>query len=419
MECLSHGKRKVFKSKSNRMLISIDLEQMRKVYLVIIVFIFIHSAVVAQTTRFVAPNGVGKADGSTSTDAADFLNAHFWQEIQGLLRKEPITVKFSAGDYERAYTVRGLRLADMGHPVNRLTLEGSPKTIFPALIGYPTKSLMLSVIDSRNITIRNIHFTGDGSINYVFRVTSTEEGETRDILIENCSWTDMGGIVYGTAGVQQKNTSHVTFKNCMFKNIGKNGGSHMIYNAYGAQNISIIDSHFEDCTGDYVRFRASLDYALVSGSIFIHNKDFRAKARPFISMPGFNKKRIELFATNYAFVNNEFVDYSNTLTNGIAFHNYGFDRLEFNYLLTKEEGDILTNGTVAEKKNILLKNFGINMDSVRIYNNRFSRNIENKVALGSFARFGAESKGWEGFGNIYETVNNSSEPFDWEIQAIR
>ena len=393
---------------------------MRKVLLLFTSLIFANVTVNAQAVRFVAPNSAGKADGLTAASAIDFLSDTFWADIQNLLQKQPVIVKFVEGDYVKAYTTKTLYLKNMGNAHNRLTLEGNSKTVFTAPAGYATKSLMMSVVDSENITIKDFRFTGDGSINYVFRVSSTETGKTKNILIENCSWEDMKGVVFATVGVQQFNTSYITFKNCTFKRIGKDGGSHMIYNAYGAQHVSIIDSHFEDCMGDYVRFRANLDYGMVRGSKFIRNKEFPAKAKPFISMPNFNKKRTEIFASNYVFIDNEFINNSsNKIENAIAFHHYGFDRPGFNYLLTQEEGEILTKGTVSEKKNLLLKNFGITSDLIRVYNNRFSENIQNKVAIGSFPAFGAESKGWKGFGDIYAVIKNTNQPYKWESELLK
>src|SRR5690606_7071211 len=256
-----------------------------------------------------------------------------------------------------------------------------------------------------------------GKVGYALRITSNSGKETKNILVKNCVWTDMRGIIYGTTGVHQKNTKNVTYLNCVFKRVGIDSHSHHIYNAYNPSHIYVIDSHFEDCTGDFVRFRDSTDYCVVSGSKFVRNQEFRPY--PFISMPNFNKKRAESFASNYAFFNNEFINNGdNEVRNAIALHHYGFNRPGFNYLLTAEEGNILTKGSDSEKRKLLLDNFGINPDLIRVHNNRFSGKIKNKVAVGSYPAYGAESKGWKGFGDIYRIIKDTDIPFNWESQPL-
>lgn len=367
----------------------------------------------------------GRGTGEEALHAADFLEDDFWAEVQQALQKQPITVKFASGNYERAHTEKTLTLKGLGHATNRLILEGTEETMFRApIVGEnETNPLMVSVMDCQNMTIRNLHFTGEGSVRYVLRVSSTPTGGTKNVLIENCSWIDMPGVVAGPAGTINPTTSHVTFKNCMFKRVGVSSG-HMIYNAHGVQHVRVIDSHFEDGYGDYVRFRDNCDYALVSGCTFVHNEN-GPRARPFISVPNFNsgdtpdEGRIETFGTNYVFVNNTFLDHSATLQHAIAFHHYGHNRPGFNFLLTPEEGEILESGTVAEKKQILRENFAVNMDLIRIHNNEYPTHIDNKAAFGSFAPSSDEDfQGWEGFVEAYEIVNNSSEPFDWETERV-
>src|SRR5699024_7903397 len=152
----------------------------------------------------------------------------------------------------------------------------------------------------------------------------------------------MRGIIYGATGCSYEETSYITFKQDTFKRIGKSGTAHMIYNAYGADHIYVINSHFEDCKGDYVRFRDDCDYGLVSGCTFLKKSEqFSGKA--FISMPLFNSREPvgdEYFATNYAFTNNEFINQSfTTIDYAMKFHNSGFSPPEWNYLLTKAEGE--------------------------------------------------------------------------------
>src|SRR5699024_6882817 len=127
----------------------------------------------------------------------------------------------------------------------------------------------------QKMVIDGLHFTGNGSINYVLRFTRIPGGAipTTNITLMNSSFIDMEGIIYGATGCSYEETSHITFKQDTFKRIGKAGTAHMIYNAYGADHIYVMDCHFEDCRGDYVRFRDDCDYGLVSGCTFLKKSE--------------------------------------------------------------------------------------------------------------------------------------------------
>ena len=383
---------------------------MREMVLLLCLTICINLTAYAQIIRFVANSISGAGNGSSATDAADFLSDAFWADIQGLLQKQPVTVKFAAGDYVRAYTEKSLTLNGLGHARNQLILEGDlNSTIFTAPTGYGDKNIILSISNSQNITVKNFRFTGNGSINYVSRVTSGSGKTSRNILLENCHWEDMRGIIYGASGTSQSTTSYVTYKNCTFKRIGLNSGSHMIYNAYDSHHITIIDSHFEDCTGDYIRFRDNLDYATVKGSTFVRNPGF--VDYPFISMPLFNDvdPGDEIFASNYSFTNNSFTN----ATTAISFYSSGFDPIGRNHLLTSQEGAILIGGSVQQKKELLLNNFKINSELIRINNNTYN-SITKEVLIRSVTAYGSVSKGWTGEANISNLFNNTSNLLPWE-----
>jgi len=370
---------------------------------------------------YVSYKQIGAGTGDSKVNAADFLDDSFWKGINKQLEKQSVKVVFLEGNYQRTFTQKPLKIEGLGNPKHLLILEGVPdKTWFTADPNEFSgeRSVLVDIVNSQNLQISNFSFKGNGKLGYALRITSTKGNETKNILVNDCLWTDMRGIIYGTTGVHQKGTKNVTYKNCTFKRVGIDSHSHHIYNAYNPSYIYVIDSHFEDCTGDYVRFRDSTDYCVVKGSKFVRNKDF--PSYPFISMPNFNKVRAESFASNYAFYDNDFINNGdNVIVNAIVLHHYGHNRPGFNYLLTKEEGNVLTKGTAVEKKKLLAENFGIDTDRIRVYNNRYSNNIQNKVAVGSFPTYGAESKGWKGFGDIYSTVKETGVPFKWETNNLR
>lgn len=368
--------------------------------------------------HYVAPIKQGDGSGSTPQNAADFLNSTIWDKVNQQLATQPVCIKFAAGSYTRAFTEKPLVLNGIGNTQHRLKLEGvANKTIFDAPDNLSLKkSVLIDLKNAQNIDIENFSFTGNGSLGYALRITSDSNKKSQNILIKNCTWSDMRGIIYGAAGAHQVGTSHVTFIDCIFKRVGVDSHSHHIYNAYGPSHISVVNSHFEDCTGDYVRFRDSMDYCLIKGSTFVRNDGFDGKV--FISMPIFNSRPPvgdEYFCSNYSFVNNSFTNTSSSSTaNAITFYHSGFTPPSWNYLLTEEEGAVLQNGSSSEKKTLLLSNFGIDADKVRISDNTFSGKIITKVALGTFPNYGATTRGFKGWSNLTEVINSSSVPFAWE-----
>jgi hypothetical protein len=354
----------------------------------------------ASQIRYVAAAPSGDKTGSSPANAADFLDQKFWTGVQAFLKKEPVSVKFLAGDYVRAYTEKPLTLDQMGNANHLLVLEGDAKrSLFTAPEGYPKKAVLVDIKDSENILIKDLHFSGNGSLGYALRITSTVGKTTKNISVEDCTWTDMRGIIFGTTGAHQKGTSQITYKRCTFKRVGVDSHSHFMYHAYHSSHINVVDCYFEDCIGDYVRFRANCDFGTVKGSTFVRNKEF--PVYPFISVPLFNNidPGDETFATNYVFTENTF---KNT-KNAIAFHHYGFDPPGYHYLLTAAEGIALTTGTDQKKTDILLNNFKINLEKITIANNSYT-DINSRVVLGSFPTYGAVTKGWKGWADISSLI---------------
>lgn len=370
---------------------------------------------------YVSPNGDGEATGETKENAADFLDENFWSTVKSTVLKTSVKVQFLPGDYKRAYNEKGLSLNGIGSPQNKLYLKGGEGVVFTieeegGQKGSPT---VIDVRGSQNIVFDAFHFTGDGEVGYVLRFTKgTNDAPTTNILVKNCTFIDMEGVVYGASGCHYEPTSHVTYLKDTFMRVGIDAHSHFIYNAYGSSHLSVIDCYFEDCTGDFVRFRDHCGYGYVKGSTFKKTLD-RFTGKVFIMIPQFNNEDPgnEYFATNYAFVDNDFVNETTEVTqNAISFYHAGFDYPGMHYLLTAQEGDILISGTDEQKKKLLLENFGIDTDKIRIYNNTFSSGIKREFALQTFALYGAEAKGFQGVGDITGTINNQSTPFDWEAK---
>lgn len=368
--------------------------------------------------RYVSPTGLGTETGKSKENAADFLDPEFWDMIRQEIANKSIKVQFLDGDYRRAYTDKPLNLTNIGDPDHKLILNGGDNVVFtlPPVISdiSERKGHVISIGAAQNMVINGFHFTGPGFVGYIIEIGSSSMS-TKNITVKNCSFINMTGVYYGAAGAHYEGTSYITFKNDTFKNVGYNSHAHFIYNAYGASHINIIDCYFENCTGDYVRFRQD-DYCTVKGSTFIRSSD-EFLGRVFIMMPVFNNvdPGDEYLRTHYAFVNNEFINKTSvTVENAISYYAAGYPSPGTDYLLTKEEGEILKTGTVKEKTHLLKENFDINPSKIRIPNNTFSSGIKRQFALQTYAKYGAASKGFEGTGDITGTISTQNKPFDWE-----
>src|SRR5699024_81612 len=106
-------------------------------------------------------------------------------------------------DYKRAYNDKNLTLSGIGSPKNKLYLKGGKDVIFTIEEegGRKGSSTVIDVRGSQNIVFDAFHFTGDGEVGYVLRFTKgSNDAPTKNIVVKNCTFIDMEGIVYGASG---------------------------------------------------------------------------------------------------------------------------------------------------------------------------------------------------------------------------
>ncbi|MFC1735032.1 hypothetical protein ACFL1X_02880 [Candidatus Hydrogenedentota bacterium] len=376
----------------------------------------------SQDALYVAPVKHGTGNGRAEKSAALYTNRKFWAYIKSSLVKRPITVHFLEGEYTNGV----LTLAGIGHVKHRLTVQGNPegKTVF-RIDSEDKRDPNTGFFVSRgcqNIAIRNLHFTGRGTVEYISRVT----GST-DIVFEHCSWIDLPNIISGATGTMPEmtitpanasytGTHHITFRNCVFKRVGTTPRAHMIYNAYGPRHISVINCYFEDCSGDYVRFRDLSDYCVVNGCTFRSTGNYPPSNpvhRPFVSIPLFVDvdPGDEWFGTHFFISGNKFIyeepSAKITIAETIAvkFYHEGYDSPGRSSLLTPGEGAILGNGTAQARKTLLQRNCGIDVDEVYVSANDYEK-VANKAVYGWRADHGAKSRGREEMVEIFDLLNH-------------
>lgn len=370
---------------------------------------------------YVAPEALGEADGSSPQNAAYFRDYATWSRVQRSLLASPVTVHFASGQYifsivPKDGRLRGtLRLEWMGNAVNQLVLEGEDGTVFTSDPAEPVKeqnTIDMLYFNGRNTVFRNLHFTGQQHMGYATRFLG------QDLLIEDCTWIDLPRVYYGATGTAYETSHHITFKDCVFKRVGLNSHAHMIYNAYGPKYVNVINSYFEDCSGEYVRFRDQTDYTVVYGNTFKSTGTYVAGNTPFISVPLFNdndpKKpvanpRYEYFGTHILVANNTFI-YPDNNTPGtrqvFRFLHRGFDPPGRHHLLNIDDAKVLINGSIEEKRTFMQTNLGIDGEQVHFYGNTYQgQGARNSITYDSAPDYGAVGRGWTSPIDITATVN--------------
>jgi hypothetical protein len=344
----------------------------------------------------------------------------FWDAVAADLAVDDVTVVFRAGEYDDAVPIHGSsdRVGNPGHLL-MLSAEQPGQTIFNVLPDA-TDQTKVSCLDrdgalprfnlenAHNVAISGMAFTGEGTIGYVVRV----RGESSNVKFSSCVFEDLPGVQYGASGAADSTTRNVVVERCVFRNVGCDSHAHMMYNAYGAHHLTIRECLFEECAGDYVRFRDKVDYCVVDHCTFIHRGDIYPEARPFVSVPLFNDckpgsdrcpdpvdhPQYEYFGTHFTVVGNVF-DFriGGDRAFVVSLLHSGWDPPRRFHLLTEPEGRLLETGTDPERRMILREYFGIDMSEVTFYGNR-STGERYLASLESFAAYGATSARWQAFG---------------------
>lgn len=379
----------------------------------------------ADGVLYVAPQAGGTGTGESRADAADARRAAFWAGLNARLRAGPVTVVFLDGRYvvsaEERKALPPLHLQDLGHATHPLVLRaettgGAVFTRDPADPGYtPQRNKgpgFLFLAGCRNVVVRGLRFTAPGKpIGY-----ATHFADCRDLRIEDCHWHDLDGVYFGASGTSGAGTSRVTFQRCRFERVGSGGHAHMVYNAYDPRHIRFVDCHFEDCAGDYVRFRDGTDCGVVTGCTFRSTGRFTGTHQAFIAIPLFNddnpaqnppRPNYEYFGTHFLFFGNRFIyetDAAPATRTAVIFHHSGFDPPGRHHLLDPGGAAILRSGSPAEKRALLLRVAGIDTATVHVFRNEYVR-VAQRGAYRCKAAYGAKSRGGDGQYDIADTFN--------------
>ena len=333
-------------------------------------------------------------------DPATELDEAFWASVQGALQKGPVDVVFAQGTYTRNST---MSVKGIGHKTNRLTLKASGAPGSSVFTGTIAK--LFGFTDCRNLVMSGLKFTGDVT---GYAVTFTT---CKNITVDNCYFVDLTKVFYGALGVHTKSDNAIV-KNCTFSRVGVDSHAHMVYGAYNVTRLKLVNNSFTDCAGAFVRFRGDIStHGVVYGNKFKSTGTYAGGVNPgFIEVPLFNNvdPGDERFGTSFMITKNSF-DYSTSGKQAtrfaLVFHHSGFNPADRINLITPEDAEILNNGTVEQKRAILLAKPGIDANEVRFAGNT-NINVEYNVLYRCQGGYGAIAP-FTGIADIESAVRTS------------
>lgn len=370
-------------------------------------------AQISAQMRYVAPEARGTGSGENPEDAARWTDDSFWDGVEASLEADSVVVSFLGGTYpvsdQKRLDMSSLSLSKLGHDNHHLTLQGVSRygvriTRHPSDSGKDGPGF-LKLDRCRNVTLRHLNFTapGDHRMSY-----STQFDRCQDIVIDSCTWADIPNAHYAATGAQREESDGITYTNCRFVRIGSRTGAHMAYNAYASRRTSYINCYFEDCSGDYIRFRSGCDYNVIAGCTFRSTGKYTSQHMPFVSVPVFNVEgRGEVFGTHFLIFDNTFIyatDEKPETRIAIVFHHSGYDPPDRRHLLDAEDAKVLRSGSIGRKKALMKENLGLNADTIHVYRNSY-RNVAHRGVYRCQAGYGAESRGGDGIYDISDTFN--------------
>jgi len=368
----------------------------------------------AATTRYFAPETRGKGTAESPAHAAKITDATAWNQVREELIRGPVKVVLLDGRYESVVS-----LSSIGSAEHRLTVESQRPG--GAVFAGPGRFLIVGAL---NMTVRGLTFTETDPKANIYKLSfglDSKAGRVSErVFVEDCHFHD-SLVYYGALGIH-RGSHHVTVHRNTFRNIGFDGHAHMIYTAYDVHHIKVIGNEFENCRGDYVRFRDNADFGEVRFNTF-RSTDAEFN-RPFIHMPVFNDVNPgdEFHASNYLFTDNR-MEYRATTgsadrRDAMGYLSSGFEPAHVHMLPTAAEGKVLLKGTADAKRQLLLKQYGIDLGKVRIYRNV----IENQNRIFHYwalAAHGAKSRGWTGFAEVADALDMSPpQPGDVHVDGL-
>jgi hypothetical protein len=350
-----------------------------------------------------APATTGTGDGSSTNNAANYLDATFWSGIQNALRTNNVNVNLLDGNY----TAGTLSLTDMGNPLHRLILQ-AVDLYAPVFSGTGD---LVDLSGSQNIKLYGIIFTGPSPY-WAAHCEPDYLLPCRNLEFSCCQFINLTNAYYGAIGVLN-GTRDVLVDNCTFSNLTDtvNGNhQHMIYASHNIVNLVATNCLFADCLADYVRFRDNSEYCSVQNCTFLST--LSGTAWPFVSIELFNETNSDAAGDEY--FGNNFQVSSNTFAynapggpgpySALHFADSGYSPYSYDCDLTSSQASALGGGSVSYQQAFLQTNLGITALAIKFFGNTYNSRVSYHLDY-TYNWDGIQPNGgWSG------TVNLSSVP---------
>lgn len=365
----------------------------------------------AVTSYWVAPAAAGTGDGSSSANAAYYLNTSFWSTAQSQLQTADVNVNLLDGNYSAGT----LTLTDMGKPLHRLCLQ-AVDLYGPAI--STTGSTILNIVGSQNIKFYGLVFTGPCS-SWGIDCQPDYLKPCRNLEVSWCRFLNLTNAYYGAIGLVN-GTRDITVDNCTFTNITNGDHAHMIYASHDVMGVVVTNCVFQDCLADYVRFRDDSDYCVVDHCTFVST--LSASAFPFITSPLFNDSDPgpgdEFFGTYFQITSNSFTyNVAAGTRAALQFSDSGYDPQGYHCALTPAQASLLSGGSTSFQQSFLQTNLGIVASGIKMFGNTYnSRVTYHAVYSYSYASgtTNAPQNGWQGNIDISSVPDASGTlPLPW------
>lgn len=329
-------------------------------------------------TYWVGPSASGTGDGSSSANAASFINYSFWTNVQSQLRSANVSVNLNDGNYSAG----ALNFTNMGDPLHRLTLQAM-NLYHPVFTG--DVGTLVYIIGSQNIKFHGIVFTGPASY-WGIECEPNGLNPCRNLEFSYCQLINLTNILYGAIGLVN-GARDITVDNCTITNLTANNGNHqhMIYASHDIVGVVVTNCLFQDCLADYLRFRDDSEYCVVDNCTFISTMS--ASAWPFISAELFNVTNSdaagdEFFGTCFQ-INNDSFNYNVSGGPGpyaaLHFSDDGYPPYSYNCALTSSQASLMRSGSVSFQQSFLQTNMGITASEIKMFGNTYNWGVAYSV----------------------------------------
>jgi hypothetical protein len=318
-------------------------------------------------TCWVGPSASGTGDGSSSANAASYLNYSFWTNVQNELHYANVNVNLNDGNYAGS-----LNFTNIGDPLHRLTLQAVNlyQPVFDGEVGT-----LVYITGSQNIKFNGIVFTGPASY-WGIECLPNDLNPCRNLEFSRCQLINLTNVLYGAIGLVN-GARDIMVDNCTFTNLTANNGNHqhMIYGSHNIVGVVVSNCLFQDCLADYVRFRDNSEYCVVENCSFISTMS--GSAWPFISAELYNVTNSdaagdEFFGTHFQINNNSFSYNASGGTGPYAilhFSDDGYSPYSYDCALTSSQAGLLGSGSVGFQQSFLQTNLGITASGIKMFGN--------------------------------------------------